>query len=78
MISLLHRKGLRFTFFDNKREGEKHTLLFYERNPEGRGLNFDDYLEDKPDFVRCAVELRCLNHVKDIKKTPLPSLEDLA
>ena len=37
-----------------------------------------DYPEDKPDFVRYAMELRCLDHVEDTKKTPIPSLEDLS
>jgi hypothetical protein len=52
-------------------------MLFYERNPAGRGLDFDDFPEDKPDFIKYAVELRCLNPVIDTKKTPLPPLEDL-
>jgi len=53
-------------------------LLFYERNLAGRGLDFHDFPEDKPDFIRYAVELRCLNPVVHTKKTPLPPLEDLA
>jgi hypothetical protein len=53
-------------------------LHFYEHNPAGRGLDFDDYPEDLSDFVRYAAELRCLNPVVDTKKTPLPPLEDLA
>jgi len=78
ILSLMDRKGLYFTFFNDKREREDHKLLFYERNPAGRGLDFDDYTEDKPDFDRYAVVLHCLNPVVDIKNTPLPSLEDLA
>jgi hypothetical protein len=78
ILSLLDRKGLQFTFFNDKRVGENHTLLFYERNLAGRGLDFDDFPEDKPDFVMHAVELRCLNPVADPKKTPLPPLQDLA
>ena len=53
-------------------------MHFYERNPAGGGLDFDDYPKDKPDFVKYAVELRCLNPVVDTKKTSLPPLEDLA
>ena len=64
--------------FNNKRVGEDYTLLFCERIQAGRGLDFDDFPEAKPDFVRYAVELRCLNPVVDTKKTPLPSIEDLA
>ena len=74
---MLDRKGLHFNFFNDKREGEDHTLLFYERNPAGRGLNFDELPEAKPDFVRYAIELRCLSPAVDTKKTPLPPLEDL-
>ena len=52
--------------------------MLFERNPAGRGLDFDDTPEDKPDFVRYEVEFRCLNPLKDTKKSPLPPLEELA
>ena len=74
---MLDRKGLQFTFLNDKREETDHTLLFYERNPAGRGIDFDDFPKDKPDFIKYAVELRCLNPVVDTKKSPLPPLEDL-
>ena len=77
ILSLLDRKGLQFTFFNDKRVGEDYTLLFHERNPAGRGLDFEDFPEVKSNFVRYAVELRCLNPVLDTEKTPLPPLEDL-
>jgi hypothetical protein len=66
------------TFYNDKREAKEHTLHFYERNPSGRGLDFDDHPDDKTDFVRYAVELRCLNPIMDTKKSPLPPLEDIA
>ena len=75
---MLDNKDLQFTFFNDKREGEDQILNFYERNTAGRGLDFDDYPENKFDFVMYAAELRCLNPVVDTKKTPLPPLEDLA
>ncbi len=54
-------------------------MLLYERNLAGRGLDFDDFPEAKTDFIRYAMELRCLNPVVDTKmKTPLPPLEDVA
>ena len=77
-MSLLDRKELQFTYFNDKRVGEEYTLLFHERNPAGRGLDFDDLQEIKQDFVRYAVKLRCLNPVMDTNKTPLPPLEYLA
>ena len=78
IISLLEQKGLRFTFYNDKREAEDHTLHFYERNSTGRGLDFDDYPDDKTDLFRYAVEPRCLNPIVDTKKSPLSQLEDLA
>ena len=78
ILSMLDCKGLHLTFINDKRVGEDHTLPFYERNPAGRGLDFDDFPEDKPDFVRYAMEFRYLNPVIDTKNTPLPPLEYLA
>ena len=74
ILSMLDRKRLQFTSFKDKREGEAHTLVFYERNPAGRGLDFDDFPENKLDFIRYALELRCLNLVIDNKKTPFSLL----
>jgi hypothetical protein len=51
----LDNKALQLTCFNDKREGEDHTMHFYERNPAGRALDFDDYPEDKSDFVRYVV-----------------------
>ena len=33
ILSVLEEKGLRLTFYNDKRETEEHTLNFYERNP---------------------------------------------
>jgi len=74
---LLDEKGLRFTFYNNKRVAEEHTLHFFERNPARRGLDFNDYPDDKTDIVRYAVELRFMNPVVDTIKSPPPPLEDL-
>ena len=65
---MLDEKGLRFTFYNNKRMAKEHTLDFYERNPSGRGLNFNDYPDDKPVFVKYAVELLCLHPIVDTKR----------
>jgi hypothetical protein len=78
ILSLLDEKGLRFTFYNNMRIAKEHTLHLYERNPTRRGLDFNDYPDDKTEFVRYAVELRCLNPIVDTKKSPLPPLEDLS
>jgi len=78
IMILLDRKELHLTFFNDKRENEDHPFLFYERNPAGSDLDFDDHPEDKLDFVKYAMELRFLNPAVDTKKTPLAPMEDLA
>jgi hypothetical protein len=68
ILSLMDVKVLRVTFYNNKRVADEHTLHFYEKNPIGCGLDFNDYLDDKSDFVRYAVELRYLNPIVDKKR----------
>ncbi len=74
---MLDTKGLFVKSVNDNREYEDHTLHFYERNPAGQRLEFDDSPDDKPDFVRYAVELRCQKTVA-YRETTLPPLEDLA
>ena len=74
---MLDINGLQFTFFNDKRGSEDPIMHYYEQNPAGRWLEFDDYLENKSEFVRYAVELRYLNPAVDTKKTPLPPPKDL-
>ena len=61
IISMLDNKDLLVDFMDDNGETEQHYIQFYERNPAGRGIDFDDAPDDKPDFVRYAVELICHN-----------------
>ena len=46
---------------------EEHLIHFYEGNPAGRSLDFDDTPEDKPDFTRHAGKFRCLNPTTNAK-----------
>jgi hypothetical protein len=77
-MNLLNTKDLLVNFIDDNGGTEQHLIRFHERNPSGRGLDFDDAPDDKPDFVRYAVELICQNPNTDTRKTPLPPLEELA
>jgi hypothetical protein len=68
-LSLLDRKGLQFTFFNDKRVGEDYKLLFYERTPAGRGFDCDDFLDAKPDFEAFTVLFQTgLQHSKESRK----------
>jgi hypothetical protein len=78
IINLLDAKDLLVNFIGDNGGTEQHLIQFHERNPAGRGLDFDDARDDNPDFVRYVVEFRCQNPITDTKKTPLPPLEELA
>ncbi len=78
IISNLDEKPLKCSFIIDAGSWEEHLLTFYERNPAGRGLDFTENPYHKEDFLRYVVELHCLNPMADIRKSPLPSLEDLA
>jgi hypothetical protein len=68
IINLLDTKDLLVNFIDDNGGNEQHLLQFHERNPTGRGLlDFDDAPDDKPDFLRYAVELRCHNPITDTR-----------
>ena len=77
ITNLLDTKDLLVNFIDDNGETDQHYIQFYERNPTGKGLDFDDATYDKSDFVRYAVEIRCQNPITDTKKTPLSPLEEL-
>jgi hypothetical protein len=47
-------------------------------NPAGRGLDFDENPDHKSDFLRYAIQLNCINPIRDIIKSPLPPLEEIA
>ena len=57
IINLLDTKDLLVNFMDDNGGTEEHYIQLYERNPAGRGLDFDDAPDDKSDFVRYVVEL---------------------
>ena len=72
ILNLLGIKAIRFHFLDDKGAWDKHLIHFHERYPVGRGLDFDDASEDKPDFKRYAVDFRYLKPVTNTKRSPLP------
>jgi hypothetical protein len=79
ITSNLEGKPLKCSFIINEGNWKEHFITFYERNPAGRGLDFTENPPDhKEDFLRYAVELHFLDPVTNIRKSPLPPLEDLA
>jgi hypothetical protein len=77
ITSLLHDKSINFPFINNKNEWEQHSVYFYERSPAGRGLDFTDTEDIKTDFLRYVVDYHFQNPIADIRKHPLPPLEEL-
>ena len=77
IASLLYDKGINFPFINDTNEWELYNVHFYERNPVGRGLDFKDTEDIKSDFLMYAVDYQCQNPIAEIKKHPLPILEEL-
>jgi hypothetical protein len=78
LSAILQDRGINISLLNNEGEHQHAPIYFYERNPTGRGLDFNDFPEKKADFLRYAVQLNCINPIRDITKSPLPSLEEIA
>ena len=80
IISLLANINVRLTLPLVNDEGTLRDahILFYDRNPAGRGLDFDDNPADREPFMRYSVNFRCLNPPKDLASRTLPPLEDVS
>ena len=76
--TILQDKGIQIPLINNEGEFQKASIYFYERNPAGRGLDFDENPDQKSDFLRYAIQLNCINPIRDIIKSPPPPLEEIA
>jgi hypothetical protein len=76
--TMLNEIGLRFNFVTATGSYEERDLYFSDKNPAGRGLYFAENPDLEEDFVKYAVELQCLNPVKDIAQYQIPQLEEIA
>ncbi len=77
LSAILQDWGINISLLNNEGEHQHARIYFYERNPTGRGLDFDDFSEQKADFLRYAVQLNCINPIRDITKSSLPPLEEI-
>ena len=75
---LLSGHSIAIRFFTDEGLHNEDFVSFYDLNPAGKGLDFTDNPEDEEPFLRYAVQLKCINPIKDISRTPLPPLEDIA
>jgi hypothetical protein len=77
ITSLLLGKGFNFPFINDPSAWDQHTIHFYERDPARRGLDFRVLEDNKHAFLKYVLDFHCHNPITDIKKHPLPQLEDL-
>ncbi len=70
--------GINITVLNNGGEYQDAPIFFYARNLYGRGLDFNDFPEQKAEFLRYAIHLNCINPIRDITKGPLPLLKEIA
>ena len=70
ITAILQDKGINITLINNDGAYQETPIYFYERNPSGRGLDFDEIPDQKADFLRYAIRLNCINPIRDIIKKP--------
>ncbi len=78
LSAILQDRGIIISLLNNEGEHQHAPIYFYERNPIGRRLDFNDFPEQNADFLRYAVQLKCINPIRDITKSQLPPLEEIA
>ena len=61
-------KGLRFAFFNDNKEGEDHTLHFYDHRSSTKRGQDNDHPQDQISLVMYAVEFHCQNPIVDTKR----------
>ncbi len=72
--AILHHRGIRIALINNDGYFQESDIHFYVRNPAGRGLEFGVFPSQKSDFLRYAVQLNCVNPIRDITKCPLEEI----
>ena len=50
LTAILQDKGINISLLNNDGEHQHAPIFFYERNPAGMGLDFNDFPEQKPDL----------------------------
>ena len=52
---ILQKRGIKLSLVNNDGEYQDSTIYFYERNPAGKGREFDEFPAQKSDFLRYGV-----------------------
>ena len=78
LTAIVQDRRIIISLLNNDGEHQHAPIYFYERNPTGKGLDFNGFPEQKTDFLRYAVQLNCINPIRNITKSTLPPLEEIA
>ncbi len=60
--------GINIALLNNDGEYQHAPIFFYERNPAGKFLDFNDFPEQTNDFLRYVVQLNCINPFGTLRK----------
>jgi hypothetical protein len=55
LAAILQDKGMNITLINNEGEFQEAPIYFFDRNPVGRGLDFDEIPDQKYNFLRYAI-----------------------
>jgi len=78
LTAILEDRGINIALLNNNGEYKDVPIFFYEWNPSGRGLDFNDFPKQKAEFLMYAIQLNFINPIRDITKCLLSPLEEIA
>jgi len=77
LTAILQDRGTNIALLNIDGEYQHAPIYFYDRNPAGMSLDFNNFPEQKADFMRYAVQLNCINPTRDVTNNLLPPLEEI-
>ncbi len=78
LLILLKERPILCPFSDDKGKTHNSNICFYDRNPAGKGLDFDANPDQREPFMRYAVSFQIQNRTDDLSRLSLPSLFDIS
>ena len=65
---MIKQKKIILPLLNTEGDFEETPIFFYDRNPTRKGLDFDEILDQKAEFLRYAIQLNCRNPIRKISR----------
>ncbi len=78
LLTLLKDIPILRPFSDEEGNSHNNNICFCDRNPAGKGLDFEVNPDQRKPFMRYAVSFQLQNRTDDLSRLYLPSLLDVS